>query len=184
MRSRDRRALAILVLWSAGTGLYVGGRTWWNHHRARVELRARVTGLQHKEAFLRGACADAEVRRGDGMKAYSPEMKAMPEDQLRLKGQDSLLGAAGQAGLHGLRLRPQGVESHDGLLNMKWTLECEGTLAQWLAGLGDLERAQPLMAVVGFHLNLPGDPWVPATTEAEGPSLKGSIELLWTIPRG
>lgn len=180
MKASDRRALLILGLWLGGVGLYLAGRKLVAFRRAWAETR---TGLQ-RAGYLQGqldherrALAE-ELARLKG--TFPKDLQALGEDELRLKGQAALLGAAERAGLQGLRLRgePQG----DGATwkELRWTLEGEGTLAQWVSAFQGMEKALPMMRIQAFRLEGGGDPWA-SQAPPEGPPIKGGVVCSWLL---
>lgn len=173
MRARDRRALWVLGLWALGIGFWVFCRLWWAR---QDELRTRqvsLGALSAKEAWLAQSCAQTQAKRKALITASRPAWLGLPEDQLRLRFQGALLGAAQKAGLQEVRLRT--LPPVDGI--PIWRMEAVGLLTQWMEFVeGTAKEGLPL-DLRSLHWAVNGDPWASGGgEEGGGPLLRGESE--------
>lgn len=182
MKARDRRALLLLGLWAAGMGIFWATQRGiaWRH--AWVLRRAELNSLCLRQGRLLSEQAAISSERETLLSGMLRIPGETGEDQLRLKGQQALLSAGERAGMKGLRLRPEAVDSQGSLQVFRWVLEGEGTLGQWVDGLQAIESSLPLMRVRTLRLDLVGDPWTPDPNAGpEGPSIRGSVSCAWMV---
>ena len=183
MTSRDRLALWVLALWLAGLGLYFGGKKALNFRRNWREAQARMRQVNQLQSELEKEFRALKAERERLKEAFTKDLKDLTEDQLRLKGQAALLGAADKAGLKGVRLRNEAQRPEAPLKELRWTLEGEGTFPQWVEAFQEIEASLPLIGLQGIRLEGIGDPWGAATQAlgADGPALKGGVLCSWII---
>lgn len=180
MSPRDRRALGVLGLWALLVAAWLAGSRGLQAKRDWDLRRSKVLSLETRAAALETELRTVQARRS-GLQLLPSRLKGVAEDELRLMGQEALLAASQNAGLKGLRLRPEPGGAVPGLRILQWNLEGEGTLAQWVDALQAMEASQPFMAVQSIKLRVEGDPWsLPA--DAGGPALKGSALCVWSLP--
>lgn len=181
MRDRDRRALIFLGGWCLCVGLFLGGRWLISGRQQWNQSRSQLRQLQIRKAKLFQERQALDVKQSTFLGAFPQEWKSMPSDQLRLKGQGGLLESAGKGGLRNVRLRSESLEQALTGRQFVWTLEGEGTLMQWVSALQAIERSQPFMSILGFRLEVPGDPWHQENVGEEGPVLKGAARCSWVV---
>lgn len=173
MKSRDRRALWFLGVWVVGLGLWTLGRAWWSHHEALLGRRASLTAFTAKETWLQGAYKEAQAKRQSLMTSARPVWLGLPEDQMRLRFQESLLSATQKAGLQEVRLRT--LPSQDGALI--WKVEAVASLPQWMDFVEGVGREGTPLDLRAVHWIVNGDPWSAQGAEgSEGPLLRGETE--------
>lgn len=173
MNPRNRRAIGVLVIWAIGIGVWQLGSAWWDRQKMFRVKRASTQTLTAKERAIRVEFSMIQSKRMGLMQSNRPAWLGIPEDQLRLRIQDSMLRVAQQAGLQEVRLRALPVVDRP----PAWRIEGAGTLAQWLDFLEGVPKQALPVGLRRVKWAVTGDPWLLQGADGQGgPPIKGEAE--------
>lgn len=183
MRERDRRALLVLGIWVGMMSAFWAGKRALAFRGAWQSTQMKIARAVELKLDVDRELAQLRLERANLNVTFSKELKDLTEDQLRLKGQAALLGAAEKAGIRAVRLRAETNRLDATCREQRWTLEGEGTLSQWVEACQGIEAAFSSMVLQRIRLEGHGNTWSAgdASSGRDGPSLKGGVLCSWIL---